>query len=158
MNSIEIGSVAPQFTLFADGGKEVSLSDYRGKKVILYFYPKDNTPGCTTEAHDFDTAFDLLQENGYNVIGVSRDTVKKHENFKNKYGFRFTLLADVDEVACKAYDVLKEKVNYGRAYIGIDRSTFIINEEGIITHVYRSVKVPSHVQTILSDLGIAYGD
>lgn len=150
--NLEIGQPAPIFSLSDDKGQIVDLSDYKGKKIILYFYPKDNTPGCTLEANAFNDALGTLQEHGYAVLGISRDSVKKHANFKEKFGLQFPLLADTEEVACQLYGVLKEKKNYGKTYIGIERSTFVMNEEGIITHIYRGVKVKDHVQDLLKEL------
>ena len=135
--ALEIGKKAPDFTLPSDSGKDVSLSDYLGKKVILYFYPKDNTSGCTL---------------GYVVLGVSRDSVKKHCNFRDKNELNFPLLSDADEVVVNLYGVLKEKSMYGKKYMGIERSTFIIDEKGNLVKEYRKVKAASHVGDLLKDL------
>ncbi len=152
--TIEIGKKAPDFSVLNDKGETVSLKDYKGKKIILYFYPKDSTPGCTMEARDFQSELERLSEHGYVVLGVSRDTIKKHCNFKEKEGIEFPLLADTEEKLSKLYDVLREKKLYGKAYVGIERSTFVIDEKGIISHIYRNVKAKEHVRGLLDDLGI----
>lgn len=147
---LEIGKKAPDFKIIGSDNKEHSLSDYLGKTVILYFYPKDNTPGCTTEACDFrDNSANFKDKNAI-IIGVSRDSIKTHSNFINKFQLPFLLLSDKDEELCKLYDVIKEKKLYGKTYMGIERSTFIINPEGILTHEFRKVKVKDHVNEILS--------
>lgn len=151
---LEVGMKAPNFTVLSDENKEVSLSDYLGQKVILYFYPKDNTPGCTVEANQFNEALEKLTAAGYVVLGVSRDTVKRHCSFKEKYDLKFPLLADTDEVVCNLYHVLQEKKNYGKTYIGIVRSTFVIDEEGNLAKVYYNVKAKEHVEKLLNDLAI----
>lgn len=147
---LEIGKKAPDFRIIGSDNKEHSLSDYLGKTVILYFYPKDNTPGCTTEACDFrDNSANFKDKNAI-IIGVSRDSIKTHSNFINKFQLPFLLLSDKEEELCKLYDVIKEKKLYGKTYMGIERSTFIINPEGILTHEFRKVKVKDHVNEILS--------
>lgn len=154
MIPLEVGKKAPDFTLESDSGEVVSLKDFKGKKVILYFYPKDNTPGCTVEANDFNSALSQLEKAGYVLLGVSRDSVKKHCNFKEKYDLQFPLLSDTEEVVCNLYGVLKEKMNYGKKYIGIDRSTFVIDEKGNLSHVYYGVKAKEHVANLLEELHI----
>ncbi|MFR5264907.1 thioredoxin-dependent thiol peroxidase [Clostridium sp.] len=147
---LEIGKKAPDFKIIGSDNKEHSLSDYLGKTVILYFYPKDNTPGCTTEACDFrDNSANFKDKNAI-IIGVSRDSIKTHSNFINKFQLPFLLLSDKEEELCNLYDVIKEKKLYGKTYMGIERSTFIINPEGILTHEFRKVKVKDHVNEILS--------
>lgn len=147
---LEIGKKVPDFKIIGSDNKEHSLSDYLGKTVILYFYPKDNTPGCTTEACDFrDNSANFKDKNAI-IIGVSRDSIKTHSNFINKFQLPFLLLSDKEEELCKLYDVIKEKKLYGKTYMGIERSTFIINPEGILTHEFRKVKVKDHVNEILS--------
>lgn len=147
---LEVGKKAPDFKIIGSDNKEHSLSDYLGKTVILYFYPKDNTPGCTTEACDFrDNSANFKDKNAI-IIGVSRDSIKTHSNFINKFQLPFLLLSDKEEELCKLYDVIKEKKLYGKTYMGIERSTFIINPEGILTHEFRKVKVKDHVNEILS--------
>lgn len=154
MGKLETGKAAPSFTLPADSGNDISLSDYKGKKVILYFYPKDNTSGCTLEAQAFRNHSDAFLKNGYVVLGVSRDSIKKHCNFRDKNELNFPLLSDEDETVCNLYGVLKEKSMYGRKYMGIERSTFIIDEEGRLDKEYRNVKAATHVDDLLEDLGI----
>lgn len=154
MGKLETGNAAPSFTLPADSGNDISLSDYKGKKVILYFYPKDNTSGCTLEAQAFRNHLDAFLKNGYVVLGVSRDSIKKHCNFRDKNELNFPLLSDEDETVCNLYGVLKEKSMYGRKYMGIERSTFIIDEEGRLVKEYRNVKAATHVDDLLEDLGI----
>lgn len=149
---LEEGMKAPAFTLPSDSGKDVSLSDFAGKKVILYFYPKDNTSGCTLEARAFQLHLADFKKLGYQVVGVSRDSVKKHCNFRDKNDLAFPLLSDEQEAVVNAYGVLKEKSMYGRKYMGIERSTFIIDEKGVITHIYRKVKASSHVEDLLKEL------
>lgn len=143
------GSMAPDFTLPGSDGKEHRLKDYRGKKVILYFYPKDNTPGCTNEAIAFKENTDNLK--GYNavVLGVSRDSLASHEKFINKFGLPFVLLSDAESKACDAYNVIKEKTMFGKTSLGIERSTFIIDEEGRVMKEFRKVKVANHIQEVL---------
>lgn len=154
MGNIEVNKKAPDFTVLDDTNQSVSLSDFKGKKVILYFYPKDSTPGCTIEAQQFRDALPQLTKAGYVVLGVSRDSVKRHVNFKEKQSLNFALLADTEEVICQLYDVMKEKKLYGKPYIGVERSTFVIDEKGVVTHIYRNVKAKEHVAELLKDLGI----
>lgn len=141
---------APEFALPATGGGELSLDDLRGKTVVLYFYPRDNTPGCTREGQDFRDRYEEFRAAGAEVLGVSRDSVRKHENFKAKYEFPFPLLADEDENACRAYGVLKEKKLYGKTHIGIERSTFLIDAGGVLRREWRGVKVPDHADEVLA--------
>ena len=145
-----IGQAAPSFTLPRDGGSEVSLSDFAGRIVVLYFYPKDDTPGCTTEAIDFSADIDAFAKAGAVVLGVSRDTVKKHEKFRDKHSLRVALLADEDGAVCEAYGVWGEKSMYGRTYMGIDRTTFLIGPDGKIARVWEKVKVKGHVAEVLA--------
>ncbi len=150
MSSLKQGDPAPDIRLDATGGQPISLSDFTGQKnVVLYFYPKDNTPGCTTEGQDFRdhiSAFDAAETV---ILGVSRDSVKVHNNFKTKQAFPFELLSDPDEVLCKAFDVIKEKNLYGRKYMGIERSTFLINKQGLLVNEWRKVRVKGHVDEVL---------
>ena len=125
MADLTVGKKAPLFTLPSDGGQDISLSDYKGGKVILYFYPKDNTSGCTLEAQAFRANLEEFKKRGYSVLGVSRDSVKKHCNFRDKYELNFPLLSDEKETVCNLYGVMKEKSMYGKKYMGIERSTFI---------------------------------
>nr|WP_054199989.1 peroxiredoxin [Clostridium baratii] len=146
---LEIGMMAPDFTLIGSDNKEHKLSDYRGKRVILYFYPKDNTPGCSLEAQDFKNYHQKFLDNNTVILGVSRDSLKSHDKFITKYDLPFVLLSDENEEVCKLYDVLKEKNMFGKKVFGIERSTFIINEEGKIKDIYRKVKVKGHVESLL---------
>jgi peroxiredoxin Q/BCP len=147
------GTIAPDFTLAADGGEEVSLSSYRGKKVVLYFYPKDNTPGCTTEACSFRDDYSDIISAGAVVLGVSPDTVRSHDKFKLKFELPFALLSDPDHAVAELYGAWGEKKMYGRTYMGIIRSTFIIDEGGIIVKVFSKVKPKDHSQQVLAALG-----
>lgn len=143
------GDKAPDFTATTDGGKTVKLKDFRGKKVVLYFYPKDNTPGCTQEACDFRDSMTRFRRKGVVVLGVSPDSVKSHEKFKAKFDLPFPLLADEDHGIAEAYGVWQEKSMYGRKYMGIVRSTFVIDEKGKIAEVHQKVKVKGHVDQLL---------
>lgn len=145
---IKLNEKAPDFTLKGSDGKEHSLSDYLGKKVILYFYPRDNTPGCTLEAESFrDNNEEFSKENAV-VLGISRDTLDAHDKFIDKLGLPFVLLSDEESTACTLYDVLKEKNMYGKKSIGIARSTFIIDETGVIIYENRKVKAEGHGEEI----------
>jgi len=149
--SLEVGDAAPDFTLPGDGGKDVSLKSLKGKKVVLYFYPKDSTPGCTTEACAFRDALPDFRGAGAEIIGVSKDSVARHDNFKAKYDLPFRLVADTDGTLCEAYGVWQEKVNYGRKYMGIVRSTFLIDKKGKIAAAWRNVRVKGHAETVLNE-------
>lgn len=149
---LEEGMKAPNFTLMGSDEKEHSLSDYLGRKVILYFYPRDNTPGCSREAEAFRDAFETFDAQNAVILGISRDTIASHNKFIAKYNLPFVLLSDRDETVCKLYDVLKEKTLYGRTSIGVERSTFLINEEGVLTKIYRKVKVAGHVDDVKCSL------
>ena len=129
-----------------------STEKYKGKKIILYFYPKDNTPGCTNESIDFSEHYNAIQNKNAVVFGVSKDSIKSHENFKAKYNMPFELIADPDEKLCQYFDVIKEKNMYGRKYMGIERSTFLINETGVLVKEWRKVKVKGHVEEVLQAL------
>ncbi|MDB5106777.1 MAG: AhpC/TSA family protein [Fibrobacteres bacterium] len=146
------GSKAPAFKLSDDSGKTVSLSDFKGKKVILYFYPKDSTPGCTTESCDFRDNLNRFAKSGAAVLGVSADSVDSHRRFKEKQGLNFPLLSDPDHKALDAYGVWQEKSLYGRRFMGIVRTTFVIDEEGKIARVFPKVKVGGHVDEVLAAL------
>lgn len=149
---LKVGDKAPAFTLESDEGEKVSLKDLKGKTVVLYFYPKDDTPGCTQEACDFRDARPKLSRKGVVVLGVSKDTVEKHQRFKKKHGINFPLLADVDGEACEAYGVWQKKTLYGRKFMGIVRMTFVIGPDGKIAKVFPKVKVAGHVDEILAEL------
>lgn len=150
--ALAIDEKAPDFTLPSDEGRDISLHDYEGQKVILYFYPKDNTSGCTLEAKAFRDHLEDFKKLGYAVLGVSRDSIKKHCNFRDKNELNFPLLSDEEEKVVNLYGVLKEKSMYGRKYMGIERSTFIIDEKGNLVKEYRKVKAASHVNDLLKDL------
>jgi len=147
--SLEPGDKAPAFTLPTDGGGKIKLADLKGKTVVLYFYPKDDTSGCTAEACSFRDNMGRLTKAGAVVIGVSRDSVAKHDKFKAKYDLNFTLASDEDGKVCEAYGTWIEKSMYGRKYMGIDRATFLIDSKGVIRKIWRKVKVPGHVEEVL---------
>ncbi|MGV3580671.1 MAG: peroxiredoxin [Methylophilus sp.] len=137
------------FELPATSGKTIKLSDYLGKNLIIYFYPKDSTPGCTTQGMQFRDAYAEFQALDTEIFGISRDSIKSHENFKAKFTFPFELLSDADEVACGIFDVIKMKNMYGKQVRGIERSTFVINKDGVLVREWRKVKVDDHVQEVL---------
>lgn len=147
--TLSVGDKAPDFDLPTDGGGQLSLKSLKGKKVVLYFYPKDSTPGCTTEGNDFRDLHDAFVKAGAVVLGASKDSVKRHDNFKAKQGFPFTLLSDEDGVLCEAYGVWVLKKNYGKEYMGIERATFLIDEKGKIAQVWRKVRVKGHAAEVL---------
>jgi len=149
---LDVGDTAPDFELESDEGETVKLSDFRGKKVVLYFYPKDDTPGCTTEACEFRDRQPDLDTLGATVLGVSPDGVASHRKFKDKYGLTFTLLADPDHSVAEAYGAWGEKKMYGKTYEGVLRSTFIIDEEGKIEQVFAKVRPKGHGDQILDAL------
>lgn len=149
---MEIGNLAPDFTLMGSDGKEHKLSDYIGNKVILYFYPKDNTPGCTTEACVFRDNIDKITNQNAIVLGISKDNLNSHNKFIEKFNLPFILLSDEDKIVCELYDVIKEKNMYGKKVLGIERSTFIINEEGYLIKDFRKVKVKGHIDAVLEEL------
>ncbi len=149
---LEAGLQAPDFVLPDETGREHRLSDYRGRVVVLYFYPKDNTPGCTREALGFKEAADAYRADGVVVLGVSPDTVERHARFKAKHDLPFTLLADPEHRVCELYDVWKEKKNFGRTYFGVVRTTYVIDREGRIAKVYKRVKVDGHSKQVLADI------
>lgn len=142
---------APDFTAQSTQGT-ITLSELKNSYVVLYFYPKDNTSGCTMEGRDFSALYSQFQAQGCQVIGVSRDSLKSHQNFCAKQGFPFPLISDSDETLCRLYDVMKLKKMYGREYMGIERSTFLINPEGVVTGEWRKVKVPDHAKIVLQTL------
>jgi peroxiredoxin Q/BCP len=145
---LKIGDKAPAFEGVTQSGESIRLSDFEGRKVILYFYPKDNTSGCTLEAKSLRDGREELRRLGFEIVGVSPDSVKSHENFCNKYGLEFPLVADTDKSIATAYDVWKEKSMYGRKYMGIVRTTYIIDEKGIIAHIFDKVKTATHWEQI----------
>ena len=149
MSEITVGKMVPDIELPATGDKTVKLSDYRGKAVVLYFYPKASTPGCTREGRDFSEAINKFRRQSTVILGVSRDSLKAQENFKAKQGFPFDLLADKEETLCSAFDVIKMKNMYGKQVRGIERSTFLIDAEGILRQEWRKVKVQGHAEEVL---------
>jgi peroxiredoxin Q/BCP len=151
--TLEIGHKAPDFSCLADDGKTYALSDFKGKKLVLYFYPKDDTPGCTSQACDFRDQHPEFSKLNVVVLGVSKDSAKSHDKFRAKYQLNFPLLIDEDLKICEAYGVWKEKSMYGRTFLAINRSTFLIDEEGKIQRIWRSVKVKGHVNEVLGALG-----
>lgn len=150
MSAPEVGKTIPDCTLPATGDQEISLSDFKGEKnIVLYFYPKDSTPGCTTEGQNFRDAIEEFTARDTVILGVSRDGIKAHENFKAKQAFPFELLSDKEEALCTLFDVIKEKNMYGRKVMGIERSTFLIDKQGTLVKEWRKVKVKGHVDEVL---------
>ena len=147
---VDVGKKVPQFTLAATSEQEISLRDIKGKNLVLYFYPKDSTPGCTREGQDFRDNFNKFKRQNTIILGVSRDSIKSHENFKAKQDFQFELLSDKDETLCKLFDVIKMKNMYGKQVRGIERSTFLIDANGKLKKEWRKVKVDGHVAEVLA--------
>ena len=147
--AVALDQPVSDFQIPATGEQTVSLSALKGKQVVIYFYPKDSTPGCTTEGQGFRDLYAEFQAANTEVFGVSRDSLKSHENFKAKQAFPFELLSDKDEALCQLFDVIKLKKLYGKEYLGVDRSTFLIDKDGILRHEWRGVKVPGHVEAVL---------
>ena len=148
--SVTIGTAIPNITLPANGGKTISLNDYKGKNLIIYFYPKDSTPGCTTEGQNFRDIKAELDACNTVVLGASKDSVRRHDNFIAKQAFNFDLLSDEEEVLCQAFDVIKLKKLYGKEYMGIERSTFLIDAKGVLRQEWRKVKVKGHADEVLA--------
>jgi peroxiredoxin Q/BCP len=148
-SKIKTGLKVPAFAAPATGGESWRLKDAAGKKLVIYFYPKDMTSGCTRESQDFRDRYAAFRKAGTQIVGVSRDSVASHEKFKEKEKLPFQLLSDTDEQLCKLFDVIKEKSLYGRKYLGIERSTFLLDATGVLRHEWRKVKVPSHVEEVL---------
>ena len=153
MNEVNIGDIAPLFTLPTDGNGEITLKDLQGQKVVLYFYPKDDTPGCTKESCNFNDNLSALSNLNTTVIGLSKCSVKKHDKFKAKYNLDFALASDENGNTCEDYGVWGEKSMFGKKYMGITRSTFLIDEQGKIEHIWRKVKVDGHVDEVLQAIG-----
>jgi thioredoxin-dependent peroxiredoxin len=145
----KIGNKAPRLAGTTQAGDRLKLADLNGQWIVLYFYPKDNTAGCTREAGDFRDLYTKFKRRGATIVGVSRDSARSHSGFKEKLGLPFALIADTDETWCKAFDVIREKTLYGRKYMGVERSTFVIDPEGRLVHEWRGVKVPGHAQAVL---------
>jgi peroxiredoxin Q/BCP len=152
MSKIEINSPVPDLTLEGTNNTTFSISNFAGKNLIIYFYPKDSTPGCTNESIDFKDNYDVFQKLNTEIFGISRDSLKSHEKFKAKYSFPFELLSDADEIACDLFDVIKMKNMYGKKVRGIERSTFLINTEGKLINEWRGVKVNGHIQELIKFL------
>lgn len=148
--AVEIGQPVADFEAPATGGQSVSLSALKGRQVVIYFYPKDSTPGCTTEGQGFRDQNEAFAAANTLVFGVSRDGIKSHENFKAKQAFTFELISDKDEALCQLFDVIKLKKLYGKEYLGVDRSTFLIDQNGVLRQEWRGVKVPGHVDAVLA--------
>ena len=149
------GNDAPDLPLALSSGRTARLADHAGRWLVLYFYPKDSTPGCTTEGLDFNALLPEFTRLGATVLGVSRDSIKSHQNFCGKQGFAFDLVSDADEALCNAFGVIREKTMYGRKVMGIERSTFLIDPNGVIARSWRPVKVPGHAQAVLDALKAA---
>ncbi|MBT5156668.1 MAG: thioredoxin-dependent thiol peroxidase [Rhodobiaceae bacterium] len=151
--SLKIGDRAPDFSLPASGDQTLSLADFKGRKLVLYFYPKDNTPGCTTQAIDFTAAAKAFEAANTAVVGVSADSLKKHDNFITKHQLAIPLISDEDHVALNAYGVWVEKSMYGKKFMGIERATYLISEDGNIAAIWRKVKVKGHIEAVLEAVG-----
>ncbi len=151
-SGLKVGQKAPAFVTLNDAGEKVRLSDFKGKKVVLYFYPKDDTPGCTKEACAFRDGISEIKDRGAVVLGVSTDSVESHKKFKKKFNLNFPLLADPDKKIVEAYGTWKQKSMYGKTYMGIERTTFVIDEQGKIAKVFPKVKVDEHYQEVLETL------
>ena len=147
---VQVGGKVPAFSIRATGEKTISLKELAGRKVVLYFYPKDSTPGCTLEGQDFRDNHTRFQRYNTVVLGVSRDSLKSHDKFRARQNFPFDLLSDAEETLCDIFDVIKEKNMYGRKVLGIERSTFLIDEKGKLQHEWRKVKVKGHVDEVLN--------
>ena len=152
MATLKVGDLAPDFSSRTQTGEAFSLSDIKGQPTILYFYPKDNTSGCTLEAKSLRDGKEELQRRGYRIVGVSPDSEKSHQNFCSKHELNFTLLSDQDHSVCEAFGVWAEKSMYGRKYMGVLRTTFLIDAEGVITHIFDKVKTAEHYQQIINEL------
>jgi len=152
MSKVKIGKKIPSFSTILDDGSELKSKDFNGKYIVIYFYPKDSTPGCTKEGEDFRDLHKEFIKSNAQIYGVSRDSIASHQKFKAKYKFPFNLISDEEESLCKLFDVIKEKNMYGRKYMGIERSTFLINDKGQLLSEWRKVKVKGHAQEVLDTL------
>ena len=152
MSKVDIGKKLKDLKLNSTDSKKNKLSDYLDKNLIVYFYPKDMTPGCTTESIEFNENLSKIKRAGWNIIGVSRDSIKSHIKFIEKHKFKFHLISDEDEKICNTFDVIREKSLYGRKYMGIDRSTFLLNKKQTIVHLWRTVKVKGHVEEVINKI------
>ena len=146
---MNVGDKLPNLTVATTRDEALKLSSLKGKNLVIYFYPKDNTPGCTTEGQNFRDLYGEFQKANAEILGVSRESIKSHQNFINKHEFPFDLISDPDEVLCNAFDVIKEKNMYGKKFMGIERATFLIDGEGIVRQIWRKVKVKGHVDAVL---------
>ena len=149
---MKIGSKVKNFSAEMTGNKKFSLKEFTGKNIVLYFYPRDNTPGCTSESIDFRDNFKIFNKKKTKIFGVSKDSLKSHDGFKDKFNFPFELISDPDEKICKLFDVIKEKSMYGKKYMGIERSTFLIGPDGKLLKEWRKVKVKGHVEEVLNSI------
>ena len=154
MTQVAVGHAVPDFEVPATGDKTFRLSDFRGKNVLIYFYPKDNTPGCTLEGQNFRDNIDFFNQHNTVIVGVSRDSLRKHQNFREKHRFPFDLLADEDEAVCKLFDVIKLKKLYGKEHLGIERSTFLIDSGGVLRQEWRKVKVKDHIDEVKEAISV----
>ena len=152
MSKLEINHVVPNFELLGTSETNFSLNNYLGKLVVLYFYPRDSTPGCTNEGIDFTSLYQDFKKKNVEIFGISRDSIKSHEKFKEKYNFPFELLSDSNEIACSLFDVIKLKNMYGKQVQGIERSTFLIDTEGKLINEWRGLKVPGHAEEVLNSI------
>jgi thioredoxin-dependent peroxiredoxin len=154
MENLTEGAAAPVFEGLDQNGNKVSLNDYKGKKLILYFYPKDNTPGCTAEACDLSENYDYWLSKGFEIVGVSPDSSASHKKFIEKYGLKFKLIADTEKKILQDFGVWGEKMNYGKAYMGVIRTTFVINENGVIDKIFKKVDTKNHTEQITKEINI----
>ncbi|WP_297099961.1 thioredoxin-dependent thiol peroxidase [uncultured Draconibacterium sp.] len=154
MANLKVGDKAPDFEGKNQNGEKIALKDFAGKKLILYFYPKDNTPGCTAESCNLNDNYDAWLEKGFDVVGVSPDSEKSHQKFIEKFGFKFNLIADTEKEILEAYGAWGLKKNYGREYMGVLRKTFVINEEGVIVEIFEKVKTKDHTNQIIETLNL----
>ena len=152
MSELKIGDNAPDFNSVDQDGNPLRLKDFKGQKVILYFYPKDNTPGCTAESCDLSENYDFWVSKGFDVVGVSPDSASSHQKFIEKFGLKFNLIADTEKKILQDYGVWGEKMNYGKAYMGVIRTTFVINEAGVIEKIFRKVETKTHTEQIVKEL------
>jgi peroxiredoxin Q/BCP len=152
MSKLEINKAVPSFSLLGTNEIKFTLNNYLGKNVILYFYPRDSTPGCTNEGIDFTTLYPDFKKKNVEIFGISRDSINSHEKFKKKYNFPFELLSDSEEVACSLFDVIKMKNMYGKQVQGIERSTFLIDSKGMLIKEWRGLKVPGHAEEVLNSI------
>lgn len=150
--TLQPGDKLPALELPANGDRLVALADYKGKKLVVYFYPKDDTPGCTVEGQNFTRLYRDFVAAGADIVGISKDSVKSHDRFAAKFDFPFTLLSDADELACQAFGVIKEKSMYGKKYMGVERSTFLFDAKGVLRQEWRGVKVKGHADEVLETL------